>query len=54
MISDIFFDRMKDILKDEYPAFEAALGMPAVKAVRVNTGKISRERFLESTSHSSQ
>lgn len=50
MISDIFFDRMKDILKDEYPAFEAALGMPAVKAVRVNTGKISRERFLESTS----
>ena len=50
MISDIFFDRMKSILKDEYQAFSEALDMPPVKAVRVNLAKISREEFLEKTS----
>ena len=50
MISDIFYDRMKNILGDEYPAFEASLAMPPVKAARVNLAKVSREDFLKSTS----
>ena len=50
MISDIFYDRMKNILGDEYPAFEASLAMPPVKAARVNLAKVSREDFLKNTS----
>ena len=50
MISDVFFDRMKNILKDDYARFEEALSMPPIKAVRVNLAKVSREEFLKSTS----
>ena len=50
MISDVFFDRMKNILKDDYTRFEEALSMPPIKAVRVNLAKMSREDFLKSTS----
>ena len=47
MISDIFYERMRNILGDEYPLFEKALAMPSVKAARVNLNKISTEDFLK-------
>ena len=50
MISDIFFDRMKNILGDEYTAFEESLNMPPVKAARINLAKVSRDDFLRDTS----
>ena len=50
MISDMFFDRMKNILGDEYSKFEESLAMPPVKAVRANLTKVSRDDFLRNTS----
>ena len=42
-----FKERMKDILKDDYPAFSAAFeNESAVRALRVNTLKSDRETFL--------
>ena len=40
---------MKDMLGDEYGAFEEALGEPNVRALRVNTTKIAVEDFLNKT-----
>ena len=40
---------MKDILGDEYTAFESALGEENVRAVRVNTTKIAVSDFLSKT-----
>ncbi len=50
MIPEGFLSRMKDMLGDDLPAFERALGEPNVRAVRVNTSKISVEDFLRKTS----
>ncbi len=36
---------MRELLGDEYPLFEKALSLPAVRGVRVNTVKISEEEF---------
>ena len=49
MLPEIFLNRMKDMLGDEYDAFEAALADENVRAIRVNTTKISVEDFLNRT-----
>lgn len=49
MLPERFKERMKNILGDEYPAFEAALGEENVRGVRVNETKISVEDFLSVT-----
>ncbi|MBO5021343.1 MAG: hypothetical protein J6D52_11820 [Clostridia bacterium] len=36
-----YVNRMKQLLGDEYPLYEKALNEPPVKAIRVNTDKIS-------------
>ena len=50
MLPEGFTKRMKDMLGEEYRVFEAALAEPNVRAVRVNTTKISVEDFLDRTS----
>ena len=40
-----FENRMKSLLKDEYPLYEKAINEPAQKGFRVNTEKISLEDF---------
>ncbi len=42
-------ERMKRLLKNDYPLYEMALQEPPVKAFRVNTDKISVEDFLKIT-----
>ena len=49
MLPERFTERMKDILGDDYPAFETALGEKNVRAIRVNTTKISVKDFLSKT-----
>lgn len=49
MIPEGFLRRMKDILGDEFDAFEESLGEPSVRGVRVNTAKISVADFLDKT-----
>ena len=39
MIPEKFAERMKNMLGDEYAAFEAALAEESVRGVRVNTSK---------------
>ncbi len=46
MLQAKFVERMKNILKSEYEAFESALEKDAVKGMRVNRLKISPEDFL--------
>ena len=48
MIPERFLSRMKEMLGDGYEAFEASLGERNVRAVRVNTTKLSVEDFLAS------
>lgn len=50
MLPERFKERMREILGEEYEAFENALGESNVRAVRVNTTKISVPDFLEKTS----
>ncbi len=49
MIPERFLVRMKNMLGEEFPAFESALGEPSVRAIRVNTAKLSVEDFLSKT-----
>ena len=49
MLPEKFKERMKDILGEEYSKFEKALEEPNVRAIRVNTTKISVESFLSKT-----
>ena len=49
MLPERFTERMKEILGDDYPAFETALGEKNVRAIRVNTTKISVKDFLSKT-----
>ena len=49
MLPERFKERMKDMLGEEYPAFEAALAEPNVRAIRVNESKISVRDFLSAT-----
>ena len=44
-----FLNRMKDMLGEDYDAFERALGERSVRGIRVNTAKISVEDFLGKT-----
>ena len=50
MLPERFKARMAEMLGDEYPIFEQALEEPNVRAVRVNTTKISVEEFKSKTS----
>ena len=50
MLPERFKSRMKDMLGEEYEAFEMALGERNVRAVRVNTTKLSVSDFLQKTS----
>ena len=49
MLPERFKERMKDVLGDNYPAFESALGEPNVRAIRINETKISVSDFLSAT-----
>ena len=49
MLPQGFVKRMSEMLGDEYPTFEAALAEPNVRAVRVNTTKISVDDFVNAT-----
>ena len=49
MLPERFKERMKDMLGEEYPAFESALAEPNVRAIRVNESKISVSDFLSAT-----
>ena len=49
MLPERFKERMKELLGEEYPAFESALAEPNVRAVRVNESKISVADFLSAT-----
>lgn len=42
-----FEDRMKKLLGDSFEDYRKALEMPAIRGLRVNTEKISVEKFLE-------
>ena len=42
-----FVSRMKSELKDDYKNYENAINMPPVRALRVNTKKISVEEFKD-------
>ena len=43
-----FEARMRALLEDEYDDFERSFDTPPVRALRVNTLKMSVERFLPS------
>ena len=47
MISEKFYDRMRELLGDDFDAFRASLDEAPVRAVRINSSKISVSRFLE-------
>lgn len=49
MLPERFKERMKDMLGEEYSAFEAALEEPNVRAIRVNTTKVAVDSFLSTT-----
>ena len=49
MLPEKFKERMKELLKEDYQAFETALGEKNVRAIRVNETKISTENFLRAT-----
>ena len=49
MLPERFIERMKEMLGEEYPAFEVALGEENVRAVRVNTTKVDVDDFLGTT-----
>ena len=46
MIPQKFLNRMRDLLGDDFDAFETALEAPAVRALRVNTIKTSSEKLI--------
>ena len=45
VLPEKFTDRMKELLKDDYPAFEASFSLPRTYGLRVNTSRISPEEF---------
>ena len=49
MLPERFTERMKEMLGEDYAAFESALGEKNVRAVRINTSKISVKDFLSKT-----
>ena len=49
MLPERFKERMKEMLGEEYPAFESALDEPNVRAIRINESKISVSDFLSAT-----
>ena len=42
-----YIERMRSLLKEDYPLYEKALSEPSVKGFRVNTEKMSLENFLK-------
>ena len=49
MIPERFLNRLKDMLSEDFSAFETALSEENVRAIRVNTTKISVDDFLSKT-----
>ena len=47
MIPSEFEKRMKELLGKDYAEYENAIGEKAVRSFRINTNKISEEKFLE-------
>ena len=47
MMNDLFMQRMKSYLKDEFREYEASLSLPAFKGIRINTSKIDIDTFLK-------
>ena len=47
MLPQSFTERMKNLLDDDFSAFDAALSEPPVKGIRANGLKISPERFAK-------
>ena len=50
MLPERFTERIKEMLGEDYAAFENALGEKNVRAIRINTTKISVKDFLSKTS----
>lgn len=46
-LPQLFLSRMKEMLQEEYPAFLKSYEVPRKFGLRVNTNKISVEKFLE-------
>ena len=44
-LPEIFEEKMKELLKDEFPEYIACYEEPRYYGLRVNTGKISVEEF---------
>ena len=45
VLPEEFIKRMKKLLKDDYPAFEASFAEPRTYGLRINTSRISPEEF---------
>lgn len=45
-MNEIFLKRMQDLLKEEYPAYLAAIEEPARRGMRVNTLRLTEEEFF--------
>jgi NOL1/NOP2/sun family putative RNA methylase len=46
-LPESYLQKMQDLLKDEYEDYLAAMQMPHVNSIRINTGKISAEEFMK-------
>ncbi len=46
-MNDLFLNRMKEYLKDEYETYLNTLSLPAFKGIRINTSKISVDDFMK-------
>lgn len=44
-MNELFLERMREMLKDEYPAYLDRLNDPARKGLRINTLKITPDDF---------
>ena len=50
-MNDLFLERMREMLKDEYPAYLEKLNDPARKGLRINTLKITPDDFFACTNY---
>ena len=50
MLPQLFLDRMKQMLEEEYPAFLNSYEDARYQALRINPSKTDRNRFAEETS----
>ena len=50
-MNELFLERMREMLKDEYPAYLDRLNDPARKGLRINTLKITPDDFFACTNY---